>query len=182
MTSKPVEHAAGPRAPQALIFSAGPAAWRGCGGEAQSSSTSTSIPVQEALEVGLALGSPALDAGHLGPHLLEGEQAGGVQGEHLVAVVLQPQAGQVVQSPLHRPPGPLLHGFGAVAELGAQGADPYLTDLLSPLQQEHTQLHDVPGALFSRHPQLAQGGLDPLALGFQAAAPSHRAAFSAKTL
>lgn len=57
---------------------------------------------------------------------------------------------------------------------------PHLTDLLPLLQKKHTQLHDVPGALFSCHPQLAQGGLDPLALGFQAAAPSHRSGLFCK--
>ena len=68
------------------------------------------------------------------------------------------------EAPLHRPAGPLLHGLGAVAELGAQGAHPHLAHLLVPLQQIQAHLHNVPGPLLSGHAQLAQGGLEPAAV------------------
>ena len=73
--------------------------------------------------------------GHLGPDLLKGEQAGGVAGKELVVIVLHPQAGDVVQTPVQSPAGPLLHGLGVVAQLGAQGGYPHLRGGLPPLEQ-----------------------------------------------
>ena len=57
---------------------------------------------------------------HLVAHFLEGEESGGVTHECLVVIVLQSQAGDVLQTLFQGAAGPLLGGTGRVIDSGAE--------------------------------------------------------------